>query len=571
MNAFPEAEYRFSPYCRLDRLIGMGRLTLGGLIGVDLITGLMMIDYERTTVVIFGCYFVAALSLVIMAWRHYPLSQRLQIISHGIELVVISVLRFLNGGADELFFIYFTFLMLSAMLRWQWRGTFWTALGIMVSLLALRWHPAELLHSGFFEGELFFVNVFYLAVMAVLLGFVGVHEGELHRIHAGLAHWPRFSPVKLDSLMQVTLAHAADILGAHRVLFVWEDEDEPWLYLAEWERRSFRYTREKPEEFGTVVDDRLARTGFISPNIRRLRPVVLRESDATRMLWEGSPLEPRFRERFGIGSLLCVPVMGTEYRGHLMALDLPRIASDDLVLGGIVAHEIAARLDHHFLLRKTEETVALEERVRFARDLHDGVLQSLTGAALHLETARRLISEDPDAARQQIVAIQEVISVEQRALRAHVLMLKSAPAELPNEHAPLSARLEELVERIRRLWRIETELVTEKLDNAVPEGLARDVCFIVHESLINAIRHAGASSVRVNLVRNGEEMKIMVSDNGRGFPFRGRHDHESLNSLNIGPVTLKERIATLGGRLTVDSGDTGSCLEISLPLKQQGG
>ena len=57
-----------------------------------------------------------------------------------------------------------------------------------------------------------------------------------------------------------------------------------------------------------------------------------------------------------------------------------------------------------------------------------------------------------------------------------------------------------------------------------------------------------------------------VADDGAGFRFRGRHDHATLGALNLGPVSLLERIAARGGSLSIDSSDSGASLSITLPL-----
>jgi signal transduction histidine kinase len=60
----------------------------------------------------------------------------------------------------------------------------------------------------------------------------------------------------------------------------------------------------------------------------------------------------------------------------------------------------------------------------------------------------------------------------------------------------------------------------------------------------------------------------MVADDGHGFPFRGRYDHAALVEARLGPASLRDRAASLGGTLTIDSEGSGSRLEIALPLSQ---
>jgi signal transduction histidine kinase len=63
---------------------------------------------------------------------------------------------------------------------------------------------------------------------------------------------------------------------------------------------------------------------------------------------------------------------------------------------------------------------------------------------------------------------------------------------------------------------------------------------------------------------------LTVADNGRGFPFGGRFDLATLTALDIGPVVLKERIASLGGSLLLVSTEAGAYLQITLPLTRPG-
>ena len=66
-------------------------------------------------------------------------------------------------------------------------------------------------------------------------------------------------------------------------------------------------------------------------------------------------------------------------------------------------------------------------------------------------------------------------------------------------------------------------------------------------------------------------MRLMVCDNGRGFPFRGQYDLAALTALALGPRMLRERVVSLGGDLSIDSTAAGACLHITLPLVRPGG
>ena len=64
----------------------------------------------------------------------------------------------------------------------------------------------------------------------------------------------------------------------------------------------------------------------------------------------------------------------------------------------------------------------------------------------------------------------------------------------------------------------------------------------------------------------GDALQLTITDDGRGFPFRGTFDLAALNAMNEGPLTLRERVAEMRGALQLRSSETGTELSIALPL-----
>jgi signal transduction histidine kinase len=175
---------------------------------------------------------------------------------------------------------------------------------------------------------------------------------------------------------------------------------------------------------------------------------------------------------------------------------------------------------------------------------------------------------DPQAAQKHLVEIQQLIAAEQQDLRLHIRELKPSVPSFRKEDLGLTSRLENLGERIKRHWGLQVDLSLSTHLAEIPSSLAQEIYFIVHESLINAARHANASKVRAELGVGGNRVNITVSDDGHGFPFRRRYDHSALTTSNIGPANLKERITSLGGSLVLNSSDSGTRLEITLPIRE---
>jgi signal transduction histidine kinase len=527
--------------------------------------------YARLTYGVLECYLLYSLAMTLVTWHRGLIRGSLQVITHGIDLIVFSILMFLTDGPNSPFFVYFIFLLVCSTLRWQWRGTLWSAAVTLSVVITLALFPSNLLHHHDFELNRFIIRIVYLAVVAILLGYLGAHEQSMRTVLAILAEWPRTVSDELQHLTKEMLEYAAPILGVSRILLIWEEDEEPWLHLVLWSPQGWEYSRESPDAFGELVAGHLAGASFFCDNAGAPHPRVMHNAPAGLEEWQGVPLQQRLQERFAVGPVFGSALTGEKMSGYLMALDKTTMTADDLVLGEIIAHEVAARFDNYFLLKQLKQATTADVRVRMARDLHDGLLQSLTGVALQLETAQRLLETEPHRARQLIIEIQRLLASEQSDLRSRIGELRPVLRDLPAEDTGIVERLEKLAERIRLQWEPSVEL---KIHHPVPWisiSMARELYFVVNEALINAVRHSGASAVRAGITFAADRVHIAVSDNGHGFSFRGCFNLDELFAQKRGPVTLKERIAALGGTLSIHSDETGAELAITLPITEQGG
>jgi signal transduction histidine kinase len=131
----------------------------------------------------------------------------------------------------------------------------------------------------------------------------------------------------------------------------------------------------------------------------------------------------------------------------------------------------------------------------------------------------------------------------------------------------LADRLEALRRRITREWDVKLALRLHGVEQ-VPGSLVEDVYKLAQEGAINAARHSEASVIKMDLTVGRDELRLGIADDGRGFPFRGTYGLAELNVMDKGPLTLKERVAALGGNLTLRSQDSGTLLLITLPLSR---
>lgn len=561
------AGHNYAPRIGAERLIAASRVLLAAFSLVALSTDpYIPATHAQETSILALAYLVYALVVAAVVWlAHEPPLVRLGYLTHLLDLTLFSVLWYLTEGPTGPFFMYFTFALVAATLRWQWPGTMWTAIASLIAFNGIGLYASEVLNDPAFDENRFIIRNVYLAVMAALVGYLGAYEERRRRQMSELAAWPRAPAGDTCVPRPELLESAARILAAPRVLLAWEESDEPWLHLASWDGGRVRSWREAPETFQPPVAEPMSDVPFLSKDVRAPSAALRCHAPPGPRRRHGSPIHPALQARFDMTAVLYLPLRGECMQGHLFVLDKPRMTWDDLLLGEVVAHEVASSMDQSLLSRRLRQAAVTEERIRLSRDLHDGVLQSLTGAALQLETVHRLLENHPGEARDRLAAIQRLVAEEQRDLRYFIRDSRMTRLGLGEGSAGLHVGLRRLTQRLETIWGLRVALQLERLDDRASDALAYDVCLIVHEALVNAARHAAASEVCVAVGSMNGHLRVVVTDNGHGFPFQGDYDHEALTTLHLGPVMLKKRVESIGGTLAIRSTPTGARLEVLLP------
>lgn len=550
----------YSAHDRAERIIAAGRVLLAAisLIGVSVVPAETATQRAYWFLVAYSVY---AVVLAAVVWRAHLVMPRVRTVTHFVDFAVFATLYIIQNHLAAAFFLFFVFSILSATLRWQWRGTLWTALAAIVLSAGMGFYQS-LVRDTFLPNQLLVRSV-YVTAVAVLLVYLILYEFRLRRELSRLAEWSPDLPADFPTILRDVIRQAADLLRAPRALIVLEEFDEPWVHVAVGSASSFEVHREAPDAFDPLVDPHVAGCDFLVEDLDVPAPRVLYATGSRHRRWRGQPVHDGLKKRFGFAAVLGVRVASENFSGYLFWLDRHRLGRHELRLGRLVARQAAARLDQFYVVEQRRRAAAAEERVHLARDLHDGLLQSLTAIALKLETLRTQLVEDPDTAQKHLVAIQRLVLAEQRYLRFFIRQLK--PAARPDLDAGLLARLELLAHRVELEWGLNIDLRCPYVDEAVGIELRDAIFYTVSEAVVNAARHAKASVVSVDIDITERHVRILVEDNGQGFPFRGRYTEADLMTLNQGPRTLRERVAALRGSLVIDSAPTGARIEILLP------
>jgi signal transduction histidine kinase len=392
------------------------------------------------------------------------------------------------------------------------------------------------------------------------------------------------SPAMVPSLLHALRVHAERPIAVARValaaaslLAVWLDPAEPQRYVAATYSvlivyvlyslavLPFAWRRDTTRHFGLVTH--LADVAVFS----LLQVVTLGPSSPFFVYFVFSvccgALRWDWRGTLATAALVFVSylVMGAWMAGTLppAAFELNRFIIRAVYLA--VISSLLLVLGHHEI--RLRSLAAREERIRLARDLHDGVLQSLTGIRLELQALAGAAFDAAEPARDRLLALERALALEQRELRFFIEGLR--PGGIAAAARSLDEALTRVRERIAMEWKVPVEIrVAPQTSVTYDHEVA--IAAMVHEAVVNALKHGEPSRVAVNVRTGGDAIHIVVADDGRGFGFEGRHDRGTLVQMNACPASLRDRLESLGGNLTVESSRAGTRVEISLPLVTAG-
>jgi signal transduction histidine kinase len=275
--------------------------------------------------------------------------------------------------------------------------------------------------------------------------------------------------------------------------------------------------------------------------------------------------------------LLCTLVYAALGRAlrptRLIGAGLERIAAGDLTtrlppfdlaeLSAIrdVFNHLAESLDTALAQRSelTRKLIALqdEERRHLARELHDEFGQSLAAIRALASSARQTAAQDCPSLLGECDGIARTAADMMETLRGALFRLRPPDVDELGLVASLQALVAGWNGRSRERTRFEIRF--DGLFETLPAAISGNLYRIVQEGLTNAAKHAGAARVVLQLVERADEIELTINDDGRS--------NEPAAKPGMGLLGMRERVASLRGRLDFESGPSGgSTLRVIIPL-----
>lgn len=225
-------------------------------------------------------------------------------------------------------------------------------------------------------------------------------------------------------------------------------------------------------------------------------------------------------------------------------------------------HENEERQRAEQALHRSEELVrrSLELRARLARDLHDGVIQSIYAAGLGLESAMSELEHDQPAARTRLAHCRQSLNGVIREVRGFISGLEP---EQMQRHG-FAQELAALARTMQDLWPVRiVHQVDPRIAGRLSLGQEVHALQIARECISNALRHGEARKVLITLKPADGRGVLTVKDDGRGF------DPAAVTGQGSGLHNLATRAREMGGTLRLDSAPgRGSAVIITFPLPE---
>jgi signal transduction histidine kinase/ligand-binding sensor domain-containing protein len=202
----------------------------------------------------------------------------------------------------------------------------------------------------------------------------------------------------------------------------------------------------------------------------------------------------------------------------------------------------------------------LAERARVGREIHDTLLQSLVGTALEIDNLSTELNKPRKAIKEELDRIRRQVDHYIGEAQQFIWDLRSPDLE----ESDLAATLRERLERITAASNLAFHFVTVGTPRRLPAHVQRQVVRIAQEAVVNAVRHAAASELRVELSYLDEAVHVRVVDNGRGFDLDAK---QPSGKSHWGLSIMRERAEQIGGTFSISSGpDGGTAIHLRAPL-----
>ncbi len=542
---------------RSGRVISLSRLLLSASFGAVIwLDPSQPRGLETFSYAVLAAYVAWSALVMALTWWSWRLDNRLASLCHLVDVGAFGIVVLLTQGFTGPTFAFFIFILLSSSIRWSWRETAVSALALII-LFGTASVSALLVAQAATDLFAVVMRGLYLLIVSALFIWFGINQGK------GRPSGKLAEPALLlgEQPIAEILGMASDRLGAPRLVFAWSEGEEPWVHIMVREHGEIKRDRFAPDDFGQLVSDEAGSHAFLFDTGRRLG-LRQRDDDRTRFVEFDPAIQANFATLFGLKSGLAIPIRADECEGQLFVTGTRSLCTDDIAIAGKLGRDLSKILDRSAAVAVSEEAAVRRAKASLARDLHDGVIQSLTGASLKLASIRTGLDEGEDV-REELETLRRDLASEHLQVRAFIEGLRSGRG--PSRKVDLSSGLSHISDELSRRWNLVCE-IKERPAVEGPVWMEHDLHQMVREATANAVRHGRATRVEIEMGYEDGGIGLWITDNGEGYR---QLTSEVVPEPEIdAPRSLRERTEGIGGRIELDSAPHRCRTRIWVPIHE---
>jgi len=579
---------------RVERWLASARvcLALAALLAIYMNPG--QIGFSLWAIGLLAFYIAQGVIVIFfLRWRQQS-TPSFRVLVHSADIIWPALISIFAAGESNPFFVFFVFVLAAAAYRWGLWETVSTAVAsvmllwiesfivrsdwfVSMSNVLQRYHWPPLRYDAtYFDPKSLLMRSVYLVVLGFLLGYLAEQQKKLRAEKVVIARILSRASVEagVSGTLQAIASELFSMYGAKHLLIASLEAMSHRVFVAEisGERQAatFRWLEPTVDDRETYLPETEAVACYAEADGKSGVPVAVLAigEDGSRIEPPSSKFLERFAQSHRFGSVVAVSfVFAQEWRGRLFLLDpaLTNETEEELHFLQELVRQVGQAVYNVLLLRRLRLRAGAVERARFARELHDGAVQSLIAVEMQVDVLRRQSTTQPDRVTGELDRIQGLLREEVLKLRELMQQMKT----LDVDSKKLLGVIHDSVDRFQRETGISARFIAELNELDMPQPVCREVARIVQEALVNVRKHSQAQRVLVRLGAKNGTWRMDIEDDGRGFPFSGRFSQTQLDSLGKGPLVIKERVRLIDGELTIESNPgRGSRLEITVPQQQ---
>jgi len=535
-----------------------------------------------------GFYMGNSILVLMLLRRRKASTSRFRILVHAADIIWPAFISVFAEGPRSPFFLFFVFVLTAAAYRWG----VWETLSTAAAEVVLLWGESFLLlhvwatHGGHlpwhflsglkinvdeFQPQRLFMLSVYLLVMGLLLGYLSEQQKHLRAEKATVTSMLAKVRVEagLTGTLQQICREIASMYSAGRLLIASQEIHSQRIFLGELRSpqgapSEFVWLDAGPREAKSYLEDFPGEVFYGAKETDRWSVIAL-DREGNQLPSPSLEIFDRLQERQPFRSLIAISfVFGGEWRGRVFVFDpmLQGEKQEELRFLLDLLRQVGPAVYNVYLMHRLRRRAGAAERARFARELHDGAVQSLIAVEMQVDVLRRQAETTPAIVGGELGRIQGLLREEVLKLRELMQQMKSIDVDARR----FLNLVTDAVERFERETGISARFVTDVTKLEMPDKVCRELLRIVQEGLVNMRKHSKARHALVRLSSTPSQWSLTMEDDGKGFSFSGRLTQDELDEMGKGPMIIKERVRLIAGALTVESNPgQGTRLEVKVP------